>query len=63
MYQELSQGGCFFYDQKGEFMISNTGYLITGNNIEYLLVFLNSKFIEFSFRRFYCIVLVETATR
>ncbi len=34
-------------------MISNTGYLITGENLNYLISFLNSKCVEFIFRRFY----------
>ncbi|CEN51119.1 hypothetical protein CCAND93_1410002 [Capnocytophaga canis] len=43
--------------------MSNTGYLITGKHLHYLLTFLNSKFIEYSFRRFYSVSLGEKGLR
>lgn len=44
-------------------MILQTGYIIVGDNLEYLLAFLNSKLIEWAFRRFYSIELGNTGLR
>ena len=53
VYQELSQGSSFYLDSENNFYVSNTGYIITGENLLYLLGMLNSKLIEFAFRKFY----------
>ncbi|WP_172919331.1 Eco57I restriction-modification methylase domain-containing protein [Capnocytophaga canis] len=63
VYQELTQGSCFYFDKNAEYLVSNTGYLITGKHLHYLLTFLNSKFIEYSFRRFYSVSLGEKGLR
>ena len=63
VYQELTQGSCFYLDKEAQFFISNTGYLITGGNLEYLILFLNSKFIEFVFKSFYSISLGSSGIR
>ena len=33
VYQELTQGSCFYLDKEAKFFVSNTGYLITGNDL------------------------------
>ena len=54
VYQELTQGSCFYYDEKAEYFILQTAYFISGNtNLDYLTKLLNSKFIEYCFRKFY----------
>ncbi len=63
VWQELSQGSCFDFDEKGIFFISNTGYIMTGKYIRYVFALLNSKFIETSFRKYYSISLGNTGLR
>ena len=63
LYQELTQGSCFFLDKEAQFFVSNTGYLITGKNLEYLILFLNSKIIEFIFKKFYSVSLGNAGIR
>ncbi len=53
VYQELTQGSSFAIDLAGEFFVSNTAYLITGEHLPFLLHMLNSKFIEWAYRTFY----------
>jgi adenine-specific DNA-methyltransferase len=63
MYQELSQGSSFALDEEGEYFVSNTGYLITGNDIEYIIHMLNSRVIEYCFKLFYSISLGDSGLR
>ncbi|MDD3200547.1 MAG: TaqI-like C-terminal specificity domain-containing protein [Bacteroidales bacterium] len=63
VYQELSQGSSFALDEEGEYFVSNTGYLITGNDIEYIIHMLNSRVIEYCFRLFYSISLGDSGLR
>ena len=63
MYQELSQGSSFAVDNSGDFFISNTGYLIACEYLNYLLQILNSPVIEYSCRRFYGTTLGSTGLR
>ena len=63
VYQELTQGSCFYLDKEAQFFVSNTGYLITGNDLEYLILFLNSKFVEFIFKSFYSVSLGGSGIR
>ncbi|GBU23865.1 hypothetical protein R83H12_00484 [Fibrobacteria bacterium R8-3-H12] len=63
MYSELTQGSCFFYDETGDMFILQTGYIIVGNHLHYLLATLNSKLIETCFRKFYSIELGGTGLR
>ncbi len=43
--------------------ISNTAYMITGQNIKFLLAVLNSKFSEYSFKKFYAVSLGKNGIR
>ncbi len=63
VYQELSQGSAFFFDNNATYTVSNSGYIITGDNIKYLFALLNTKFIEFCFKQFYSITIGETGVR
>ena len=63
VYQELTQGSCFYLDKEAKFFVSNTGYMITGNDLEYLILFLNSKFVEFIFKSFYSVSLGGSGIR
>ena len=62
-YQELSQGSTFYLDQDDHFIVSNTGYILVGNDLDYLIKFLNSKFVEYCFRKFYSTTMGETGLR
>jgi len=63
VYQELTQGSSFALDKNGEYLVSNTGYIISGNNLDYILYMLNSKVIEYCFKCFYSISLGESGLR
>lgn len=63
IYQELSQGSSFALDKEGKYIPSNTAYLITGNNLEYLIKMLNSPIIEFVYRTFYATMLGTSGLR
>lgn len=62
VYQELAQGSPFCYDEN-KFFISNTAYMITGENIESLILVLNSKLIEYVFQKYYSTSLGEGSMR
>ena len=53
VYSELTQGSCFYFDKKAEYFILQTAYFISGQNLDYLTKLLNSKFIEYCFKKFY----------
>jgi hypothetical protein len=63
MYSELTQGSCFIIDKTGKLFMLQTGYIIVGNHLNYLLALLNSKFTELSFRKFYSIELGGSGLR
>ncbi|MCL2097232.1 MAG: hypothetical protein FWH23_00540 [Bacteroidales bacterium] len=63
MYSELTQGSCFILDETRGLFSLQTGYIIVGNNLKYLLAVLNSRLIEFSFRKFYSIELGGSGLR
>lgn len=63
MYQELTQGSCFAFDKEGKYFVSNTAYLLTGGNLEYLLAILNSKLFEWAFKSCYSVSLGENGVR
>ncbi|MGC8482552.1 MAG: TaqI-like C-terminal specificity domain-containing protein, partial [Thermodesulfobium sp.] len=63
VWQELAQGSQFDYDEIGEFFVTNTGYILTGENLKYLLGYLNSKLNEFAYEKWYCTKLGEKGTR
>ncbi|KAA6310443.1 hypothetical protein EZS27_038252 [termite gut metagenome] len=63
LYSEITQGSCFIFDEKAKYFMLQTGYIIIGDNLKYLLSLLNSKFIEWSFRKFYSIELGSSGLR
>ena len=63
IFQELTQGSAFYYDDKKQFYINNTAYFITGNNLKNLIVFLNSPVIEFAYSKFYATKLGDNGIR
>jgi hypothetical protein len=63
IFSELTQGSCFIFDETGDLFTLQTGYIIVGNNLKYLLSMLNSKFIEWAFRKFYSIELGGSGLR
>ncbi|MCS6796299.1 MAG: Eco57I restriction-modification methylase domain-containing protein, partial [Raineya sp.] len=52
VWQELTQGAEFDYD-KDKFFVSNTAYILTGKNLKYILGYLNSKFNEITYKKWY----------
>ena len=52
MYAEIAPGASFYYDEKG-FITNNTGFIMVGEKLKYLLILLNSKLLEFSFENYY----------
>lgn len=63
IFQELTQGSQFAYDSEDKYFINNTAYLITGDNLKYLLAFLNSKLVNFVYPKFYCTKIGEQGIR
>jgi type II restriction/modification system DNA methylase subunit YeeA len=63
MWQELAQGSQFAFDDRGEFFVSNTAYILTGNRLKYILGYLNSALNEFTFEKWYCTKLGQKGTR
>ncbi len=63
VWQELAQGAQFAYDINGEFFISNTGYILTGNKLKYVLGYLNSKLNEVIYSKWYCTKLGSSGIR
>lgn len=63
MFQELTQGSAFCYDSDGQYLVSNTGYILSGADLKYLTACLNSKVIEFCFKRFYSTSMGKTGMR
>ena len=53
IYPETTQKASFYYDQKGEFFVEKTGFILTGDNLKYLTVLLNSKFVSYIFKKYY----------
>ncbi len=63
VYSEIAQGAQFSIDFKGEFFISSTAYILTGNKLKYILGYMNSKLNVFSYERWYCTKLGEKGIR
>jgi len=59
----MTQGSCFALDSNGDFFISNTGYILTGENLNYLLKSLNSKLFEFVFQKYYSVAIGSNGIR
>lgn len=52
MYAEIAPGASFYYNTQG-YITNDTGFIMVGDKLKYLLVMLNSKFIEFAFEAYY----------
>lgn len=63
VWQELAQGAQFSIDLNGQFFVSNTAYILTGNRLKYILGYLNSRLNEFTYEKWYCTKLGEKGTR
>jgi len=53
IYQEIVRSPQFFLDEEGKFFCEASTFLITGNNLKYLIGLLNSKPIAYFFKQFY----------
>ena len=53
MYAEIVQRPKFYVDPHGKFFPEATTFIMTGENIEYLIKMLNSRLIAFAFKTFY----------
>ena len=63
IYSELTQGSAFILDEDKNLFTLQTGYIIVGNHLEWLISNLNSIFIEWAFRNFYSIALGNKGLR
>ncbi len=52
LWSEIVQDSQFHYDVE-KFYSEATGFLMTGNNLRYLIALLNSKFLTWVFKNFY----------
>ena len=53
VFQEIVQFSQFFYDDNAIFMCNDTGRIITGNKMEFLLSVFNSTLFFFAIKKFY----------
>ena len=53
IFQEIVQESQFFYDTEGEFFCNDTGRIITGKYLPFLLSIFNSKLFFYAVKRFY----------
>jgi len=53
IFQEIVQESQFFFDNKGTFFCNDTGRIIVGNNLYFLLGILNSSLFFYSIKHFY----------
>ena len=53
IFQEMVQESTFMYDEEGRFYCLDTGRIITGQNLKFLLCILNSKLFFYSVKIFY----------
>ena len=51
IWGEISDKPKFALDETGEYYVSNTVFFMTGDNLEYLIAFLNSKLSEYYFSK------------
>lgn len=49
----MVQESSFMFDKDGEFFCLDTGRIITGNNLEFIISILNSKLFFFAIKKFY----------
>lgn len=55
IYPEISKYMPFYYDED-RFLVTNTGYMLTGTHISYLTAFLNSSLFKFCFRESFAVL-------
>ncbi len=53
MYSEITQVPQFYLDTSGQFYPEATTFIMTGDNLKYLLASLHSKLLSFAFKKFY----------
>ncbi len=53
VYPETTHADNFFLDEKGEFFIDKTGFILLGTSLKYLMALLPSKFITYAYKLFY----------
>ncbi|KAA6313389.1 hypothetical protein EZS27_035831, partial [termite gut metagenome] len=53
IFQEMVQESSFMFDKEGAFFCLDTGRIIIGENIEYLISILNSRLFFFAVKKFY----------
>lgn len=53
VFQEMVQESCFMYDSGNHYFCVDTGRIITGKNIKYLIALLNSKLFFYGMKYFY----------
>ena len=64
IYQELSQGSSFAFDEDGVYLLNNSAYYIhSQHDDKYLIAILNSKLIEYAYSKYYCTKLGKTGVR
>ncbi|MCQ2126835.1 MAG: Eco57I restriction-modification methylase domain-containing protein [Bacteroidaceae bacterium] len=64
IYQELSQGSTFAFDEDGIYMLNNSAYYIHSQEYDkYLIALLNSKLIEYAYSTYYCTRLGKSGVR
>jgi len=63
VWQELAQGNQFALDETAKFFVSNTAYILTGNNLKYILGYLNSKLNLYVYEKWYSTKLGKTGVR
>lgn len=63
VYQEIASDSGFILDSKGDFIVANSAYVMTGEDIKYLYKVLNSKLIKYIFDKFYATRLGKSRRR
>ena len=53
LFQEIVQEGQFYYDSDGKYFCNDTGRIIVGENLTFLLGILNSKLFYYAVKHFY----------
>ena len=53
MYSEIVRSPQFYLDNNGQFYSEATGFVMTGEKLEYLLMALHSKLLTYAFKTFY----------
>ena len=53
MYREMVKQGEFLYDENSSYFCNDTGRIITGKNLKFLVGLFNSRFFFFAIKRFY----------